>query len=103
MFDQMKFLPEAIPISYVVASPASAPSPIGATHSSYSPRGDGRSCTSEDTRSDSGRSDEEDDIDDGATSLENMSAPISQSVIRVNTNTAFFDIIFGHIIFFFMA
>ncbi|KAK3710181.1 hypothetical protein QZH41_010577 [Actinostola sp. cb2023] len=78
--------PEAIPISYVVASPASAPSPVGANHSSYSPRADGRSCTSEDTRSDSGRSDEEDDMDDGAASLDNMSTAISQSVIREPPN-----------------
>ncbi|XP_031551652.1 nucleolar protein 4-like isoform X3 [Actinia tenebrosa] len=77
---------EAIPISYVVASPASAPSPVGGNHSSYSPRGDGRSFTSEDTRSDSGRSEEEDDMDDGSASLENMAAPISQSVIREPPN-----------------
>ena len=83
-----QFLSEAIPISYVVASPASAPSPVGANHSSYSPRADGRSCTSEDTRSDSGRSDEEDDMDDGAASLDNMSTAISQSVIRVSKSTS---------------
>ncbi|KXJ27590.1 Nucleolar protein 4-like [Exaiptasia diaphana] len=76
----------AIPISYVIASPASAPSPIGANHSSYSPRADGRSCTSEDTRSDSGRSDEEDDIDDGAASLDNIPPTVNQSVIREPPN-----------------
>lgn len=75
----------AIPISYVIASPASAPSPFGGNHSSYSPRADGRSYTSEDTRSDSGRSDEEDDIDDGGASLDNVPASVSQSIIRVST------------------
>lgn len=74
---------EAVPVCYVVPqSQVVFPSPGTPSNSVNSPRADGRSVTSEDTRSDSG---DDDDMDDAA-ALVNL--PVVQSVIRVCTIVA---------------
>ncbi|XP_032234115.2 nucleolar protein 4 isoform X2 [Nematostella vectensis] len=75
-----------VPISYVVASPALTASPGGISHSAYSPRGDGRSFTSEDTRSDSGRSEDEDDMMEDGSHIDGMSTRTIHTIIREPPN-----------------
>ena len=75
---------EAIPISYVVpVSSVGMTNPMVLGHGANSPRAaDGRSVTSEDTRSDSGKSEEDEEIYDPSPIIENTPS-IGHSVIRV--------------------
>ena len=52
-------------------------------HGANSPRADGRSVTSEDTRSDSGKSEDDDDLDDASPNIETITTPCGQPLIRV--------------------
>lgn len=78
---------EAIPISYVVPV---ASIPIGSSgvlnHGANSPRAaDGRSVTSEDTRSDSGKSEEDGELYDATSpALPENTVPSTHQVIRVS-------------------
>ena len=73
-----------MPITYVVpmSSATTLPSPGSMCHGSNSPRADGRSLTSEETRSDSGKSDES-DLDDPTTAMEAITNASGQALIRV--------------------
>lgn len=76
---------EALPVSYVVpiSSVMTVPSPGSMGHGANSPRADGRSVTSEDTRSDSGKSEDDDDLDDASPNIETITTPCGQPLIRV--------------------
>ena len=82
----VELFPEAIPISYVV--PVSS-IPLGNSgvlnHGSNSPRAtDGRSVTSEDTRSDSGKSEEDGELFDATSlALPENSGTTTHQIIRV--------------------
>ena len=85
------FLPsfsEAIPISYVVPIASIPISSSGVlNHGANSPRAtDGRSVTSEDTRSDSGKSEENDELYDATSPAlpENNTATAVNQIIRVS-------------------
>ena len=81
-----KLFAEAIPISYVVPV---ASLPVGSSgllnHGANSPRAtDGRSVTSEDTRSDSGKSEEDGELYDAISpALPENTVPTVHQVIRV--------------------
>lgn len=82
---------EAIPISYVVPVTSI---PIGSSgvlnHGANSPRAaDGRSVTSEDTRSDSGKSEEDGELYDATSpALPENTVPASHQIIRVRYTVA---------------
>ena len=92
MFDSFS---EAIPISYVVpVSSLPSANPGVLSHGANSPRAtDGRSVTSEDTRSDSGKSEEDAELYDATSPvLPENTVPVGHQIIRVRvgdtSNTA---------------
>lgn len=77
---------EAIPISYVVpVSSIPIPNSGVLSHGANSPRAaDGRSVTSEDTRSDSGKSEEDGELYDATSPvLPENTGPVGHQIIRV--------------------
>ena len=77
---------EAIPISYVVPVSSIPITNSGVlNHGANSPRAaDGRSVTSEDTRSDSGKSEEDGELYDAISpALPENTGPVSHQIIRV--------------------
>jgi len=84
------YLSEAIPISYVVpVSSISLANPGVVSNSANSPRTiDGRSVTSEDARSDSGKSEEDGELYDATSPLlQENTFPVNQ-IIRVRVAAA---------------
>lgn len=87
------YLSEAIPISYVVpVSSISVTNPGVVSNSANSPRTtDGRSVTSEDARSDSGKSEEDGELYDATSPLlQENTFPVNQ-IIRVRAAAAAYN------------
>ena len=81
----LQLFSEAIPISYVVPVSSIPMANSGIlSHGANSPRAtDGRSVTSEDTRSDSGKSEEDGELYDASSPAENT-GPVGHQIIRVS-------------------